>query len=129
VTTPSPRPLQPAGNIRAARAFAIRQLLEVAMNNRDETIREKLLERLTAVNVDARNLAVEVTGGTLVVRGSVPAEDQRQRAMEALAGAHTIEILVRPVAPIDSEDGRGRSPSTGTSAESAHHGRHQTDPT
>ena len=27
------------------------------MNKRDETIREKLLERLSAVDVDARNLA------------------------------------------------------------------------
>ena len=99
------------------------------MNNRDETIREKLLERLTAVNVDARNLAVEVANGMLMVRGSVKTEEERLRAMEALAGAHTIEIAVRRVAPIDSTDGRGRSPVTGTSAESAHQSRRQTDPT
>ena len=99
------------------------------MNNRDETIRDKLLDRLTAVGVDARSLAVEVVHGTVIVRGSVPSEEQRQRATEALIGVHSLEIAVRPVAPSDSDDGRGRSPITGTSAESAHHSRHQTDPT
>ena len=99
------------------------------MNTRDETIREKLVERLTAVDVDARNLAIEVVTGTVIVRGSVPTEQQRERTMEALAGAHSIEIVVRPVAPSDSADGRGRSPLTGTSAESAHQSRRQTDPT
>jgi hypothetical protein len=99
------------------------------MNNRDETIREKLLERLTAVDVDARNLAIEVETGTVIVRGSVPTEQQRQRTIEALAGAHSIEIVVRPATPNDSADGRGRSPLTGTSAESAHQSRRQTDPT
>ena len=80
------------------------------MNNRDETIREKLLERLTAVDVDARNLAIEVVTGSVIVRGSVPTEQQRERTIEALAGAHSIDIVVRPVAPSDSADGRGRSP-------------------
>ena len=47
------------------------------MNNRDESIRGKLVDRLAAVGVDARNLAVEVTGGTVNVRGSVPSEGQR----------------------------------------------------
>ena len=99
------------------------------MNNRDETIRGKLLDRLTAVDVDARNLAIEVANGMVIVRGSVPTEDQRQRTIEALAGAHSLEIFVRPVAPVDSDDGRGSSPVTGTSAESAHQSRRQTDPT
>ena len=39
------------------------------MNNRDETFRDKLLDRLTAVGVDARGLAVEVETGTVIVRG------------------------------------------------------------
>jgi BON domain-containing protein len=99
------------------------------MNTRDETIRGKLLDRLTAVDVDARNLAIEVANGMVIVRGSAPTEDQRQRTIEALAGAHSLEIFVRPVAPVDSDDGRGRSPVTGTSAESAHQSRRQTDPT
>jgi hypothetical protein len=99
------------------------------MNDRDELIRGKLLDRLTAVSVDARNLVVEVAAGLVTVRGSVPTEDERLRALEALIGAHTLEIIVRPVAPADSADGRGRSPTTGTSAESAHQSRHQTDPT
>ena len=99
------------------------------MNNRDETIREKLIQRLTALDIDTRNLAIEVTTGSLIVRGSVPTEQQQTRAIEALAGAHSIDIIVRPVAPTDSDDGRGRSPLTGTSAESAHQSRRQTDPT
>ena len=57
------------------------------MNKRDETIREKLLERLSAVDVDARNLAIEVATGSVIVRGSVPTEQQRTRTIEALAGA------------------------------------------
>jgi osmotically-inducible protein OsmY len=36
--------------------------------------------------------------GRVVVSGSVPSEEQRERAIEALAGAHDIEIFVRPVA-------------------------------
>jgi hypothetical protein len=98
------------------------------MNERDEMIRGKLLDRLTAVGVDARNLVVEVAGGMVTVRGAVPTEDERQRAIDALIGAHTLDIAVRPAAPSDSLDGRGRSPTTGTSAESAHQSRHQTDP-
>lgn len=97
------------------------------MNERDEMIRGKLLDRLTAVDVDARNLVVEVAAGVVTVRGGVPSEDERQRAIDALIGAHTLEISVRPAVPSDSLDGRGRSPTTGTSAESAHQSRHQTD--
>jgi hypothetical protein len=99
------------------------------MNNRDETIRDKLLDRLAAVGVDARSLALEVVNGTVIVRGAVPSEEQRQRAMDALIGVHSLEIAIRRGAPSDSDDGRGRSPVTGTSAESAHYSRRQTDPT
>jgi osmotically-inducible protein OsmY len=81
------------------------------MNNRDETIGVKLLDRLTAVGVDARCLAVEVVGGTVNVRGAVPSEDQRQRATDALIGVHSLEIAIRPVAAVDGDDGRGRSPT------------------
>ena len=70
------------------------------MNHRDETIREKLVERLAAVSVDARDLAIEVETGRVIVSGSVPSAEQRERAIEALAGAHDIEIFVRPVAPV-----------------------------
>jgi hypothetical protein len=99
------------------------------MNNRDETIREKLLDRLAMLGVDARNLAVEVEQGMVIARGSVPSEEQRQRAVDGLIGAHELQITVLPVAASDSEDGRGRSPVTGTSADSAHQSRRQTDPT
>jgi BON domain-containing protein len=74
------------------------------MNHRDETIREKLTG-LTAAFVDARNLAIEVETGRIVVSGSVPSEEQRDRAIEALAEAHDIEIFVRPVAPVDPGGG------------------------
>ena len=97
------------------------------MTSRDDGIREKLLERLTAMDIDARNLAIEVESGQVVVRGSVPTEEQRARLLEGFAGVHAIDVFVRKVAPLDSADGRGRSPVTGNSAESAHESRHQTD--
>lgn len=99
------------------------------MNQRDELVRGKLLDRLTAVGVDIRMVKMEVAQGEVVVRGFVPSAEQKARALEALAGAHSVELSVREVAPSDSEDGRGRSPLTGTSEESAHQSRHQTDPT
>lgn len=98
------------------------------MNRRDEAIRGKLLDRLTNAGVDARNLAVEVEQGIVIARGSVPSEEQRQRVLEALVGAHDLQVSVRAVPPTDSEDGRGRSPVTGTSADSAHYSRRQADP-
>jgi hypothetical protein len=115
-------------NNRRFRTFESAEPPEDPMNNRDETIREKLLDRLTTLGVDARNLAVEVEHGMVIARGSVPNEEQRQRAIDALIGAHELQIAIRPVAPSDADDGRGRSPVTGTSAESAHQSRRQTDP-
>src|SRR4029450_1836537 len=105
-----------------------RERPEDPMNNRDETIREKPLARLATLGVDARNLAVEVEHGMVIARGSVPNEEQRQRAIDALIGAHELQIAVRPVATSDSDDGKGRSPGSGTSGESAHQSRRQTDP-
>lgn len=99
------------------------------MNERDEMVRGKLIDRLTAVGVDARMVSVEVNEGQATIRGSVPSAEQRERALEALAGAHAIELEVWDVPPSDSDDGRGRSPLTGTSEESAHQSRHQTDVT
>lgn len=69
------------------------------MSDRDEAIRSKLLERLAAVGVDARNLKVEVDGGQVAVQGAVPSEDERRRAVDALIGVHTLEISVRPTNP------------------------------
>src|SRR5258708_37870823 len=90
---------------------SIRTTPEDPMNNRDETIRDKLLDRLTAVGVDARSLVVEVESGTVIVRGAVPSKEQRQRAADALIGVHSIEIAIRPAATRDGDDGRGRSPT------------------
>lgn len=64
------------------------------MNNRDELIRTKLLERLTCVDVDIRRVTLEVDHGEVNVRGVVPSTEQRSRALEALAGAHSIELQV-----------------------------------
>ena len=59
----------------------------------------------------------------------VPSEEQRRKLASALAGAVNVDcrVDVIPVAPSDSLDGRGRSPLTGTSADSQHESRHQTD--
>jgi osmotically-inducible protein OsmY len=74
-------------------------LMEVTMSDRDEAIRTKLFDRLTAVGVDARNLKVDVDGGLVAVQGAVPSEDERRRAVDALIGVHTLEISVRPSEP------------------------------
>ena len=73
----------------------------------------------------------------MIVKGAVPTEEQRRRLAAILAAIladtaldHSIvecQVHVVPVAPSDSSDGRGRSPLTGTSADSAHESRHQFD--
>lgn len=82
------------------------------MNNRDELIRSKLLDRLTSVNVDIRMVALEVNHGEVNVRGAVPDVEQHSRALEALAGAHSIELQVRDMPPVDSADGGGQTDRT-----------------
>jgi hypothetical protein len=104
------------------------------MNPQDERIRGAVNDSLTAANVDVRNLAIEVTGGRVTVRGSVPSTQQQERMTsvlrQCLDGSTVLEcdVVVHDVAPTDSLDGRGRSPLTGTSADSAHESRHQLDP-
>jgi len=104
------------------------------MNTRDEKIRNALNDSLTQSNVDVRNLAIEVLDNNLIVKGTVPAEDQRgqlqllvQHCVGQGLSLATFDVAVRAVAPSDSQDGRGRSPVTGTSADSAHESRHQLD--
>jgi hypothetical protein len=103
------------------------------MNEADEKVRDAITDTFTKRGIDARNLAVEVRGGAVSVSGSVPSEEQREKVAPALAaaapeaGAARISVSVAPVPPSDSLDGRGRSPVTGTSADSAHESRHQLD--
>lgn len=100
---------------------------------RDEKIRAVVHDALTHSNVDARNLAIESVDGRLIVKGTVPSPDQQEQV--ALLLRHCADqgvsvdcnVSVLPVAPSDSLDGRGRSPVTGTSADSAHESRHQLD--
>ena len=101
------------------------------MDRRDEELRDAIADRLTQANIDARSLSVEVEGGSIRITGSVPSGEQRQRLQSMLAGAINVDCRVDivPVAPSDSLDGRGRSPLTGTSADSQHESRHQTDKT
>ena len=103
------------------------------MNRADENIRDAITDGLTRASIDARNLAVEVRDGSVSIKGMVPTEEQRRRLAKVVDATvigipqPLIEVNVLPVAPIDSEDGRGRSPVTGTSADSAHESRHQVD--
>lgn len=104
------------------------------MDKDDEKIRDDMLAGLHEAAIDARNLAIEVRGGVARVIGSVPTEEQKARIARAVGVAAgtpeaVIDVRVVPVPQSDSSDGRGRSPLTGTSAESAHHSRHQIDPT
>jgi len=104
------------------------------MNPQDEKIRAMVNDALTAANVDLRNLAIEVTNGHVFVRGTVPSAEQQERTAGVLrrcvdrSTPLECEVGVRDMAPSDSLDGRGRSPITGTSADSAHESRHQRDP-
>ena len=75
------------------------------MNERDERVRGKLIDRLVAVGVDPHMVSVEVNAGEAVIRGSVPSAEQRERALEALAGAHLIELEVWD-APSGNQDMR-----------------------
>lgn len=103
------------------------------MNAQDEKIRGRLNDTLTANGVDVRNLAIEVVNGHALVKGTVPSTDELERLVGLLrrsveqTASIDCEVSVLPVAPSDSEDGRGRSPVTGTSADSAHESRHQLD--
>lgn len=101
------------------------------MNSRDEKIGNALTGSLTQSNVDTRNLAIEVVSNNLVVRGTVPSEDQRaqldllvRHCVDQGLSLATFDVSVISVAPSDSADGRGRSPVTGTSADSAHESRY-----
>ena len=104
------------------------------MNSRDEKIRNALTDSLTQSNVDIRNLAVDVVNNNLVVKGTVPSEDQRaqlellvRHCVDQGLSLATFDVSVIAVAPSDSADGLGRSPMTGPSADSAHESRHQLD--
>jgi hypothetical protein len=117
-------------------AAAFIQLVEASWENdmiqRDEDIRNAITDDLTRTSVDARNLTVEVRDGHIFVVGSVGSDDSVQRLLKVLKGygdARTVacDVKVMPTVPSDSVDGRGRSPVTGTSADSAHESRHQLD--
>ena len=103
------------------------------MNPHDEKVRDALHDTLTRANVDTRNLAIEVVDGCLIVKGTVPSTDQQEQMMVLLSHCADqglsleCDVSVLKVAPSDSLDGRGRSPVTGTSPDSAHESRHQLD--
>ena len=105
------------------------------MIERDEHLRNAITDVLTKTNVDARNLAVEVVDGSVTVKGTVPTRDALERVRHLLSdgrfGTRPVhcEIAIKAVPPSDTPDGRGRSPDTGTSADSAHESRHQLDKT
>ena len=102
------------------------------MNREDEKVRDIVTDAFTRGGIDGRNLAVEVVNGRVTVEGSVPTAEQRDRIGAVLENATSaigvIRVGVVPAAPSDTADGRGRSPLTGTSADSAHESRHQRDP-
>ena len=104
------------------------------MNPADEDLRNAITDAFSRQGIDARNLAVEVAAGAVSISGSVPSDEQRGLVPPAVASVvpdgKTVQIAVTviPVPPTDSADGRGRSPLSGTSADSKHESRHQRDP-
>jgi BON domain len=104
------------------------------MDRDDENIRDAIVAGFKAASIDARNISVEVRGGVARVSGSVPTEEEKARIPKAAGVAAgtpeaVIDVRVVPVPPSDASSGEGRSPLTGTSAESAHRSRHQIDAT
>ena len=103
------------------------------MNRADEQIRDEITDEMTKANIDARNLTVEVVAKAVIVKGTVPDTDQRDRLARVVAASSVSDctlqwdVTVEGVLPPDSADGRGRSPVTGTSADSRHQSRHQLD--
>jgi hypothetical protein len=103
------------------------------MIERDEKLRGRINDALVQANVDTRNLAIEVVDGHVLVKGTVPSTEQGACLAEVLRlhlDSNTsldCEVGLRQVAASDSVDQRGRSPVTGTSADSAHESRHQLD--
>jgi len=92
---------------------------------RDEKVRAAVHDALTHSNVDARNLAIESVDGRLIDQQAQVAVLLRHCADQGISVEAEVSVLA--VAPTDSLDGRGRSPVTGTSADSAHESRHQLD--
>jgi hypothetical protein len=105
------------------------------MNERDEALRNTITDTLTQMSIDSRNLAVEVVDGVVILKGTVGSEESLRRLQKVLAGGKfgsrpiQCDVGVMAALPSDSLDGRGRSPATGTSADSAHESRHQLDKT
>lgn len=105
------------------------------MIERDEKLRGHVNDALIQAKVDTRNLAIEVVDGHVLVKGTVPTTEQGARLADVLRDCLDSKtsldcaVGVREVAGSDTADGRGRSPVTGTSADSAHESRHQLDRT
>jgi hypothetical protein len=103
------------------------------MNARDEAIRNDLNDTLTRAGVDVRNLTIESVDGQLILRGTLPSLEQQEMLARLLQAppdgvvALDCDVGLLRVEASDTADGRGRSPITGTSSDSAHESRHQLD--
>ena len=75
------------------------------MTRADEKIRETLTDRMTEADIDARNLTVEVAGGSVCIKGTVPDTDQRDRLARLVASSQVSDttlqwdVAIRPVPP------------------------------
>lgn len=59
------------------------------MNREDEKVRDRIADAFTQNDIDVRSLVVEVNNGAVMVTGSVPTAEQRDR----------VETVVASVAP------------------------------
>lgn len=72
------------------------------MNRADEQIRDTLADRMSEADIDARNLTVEVAGGALSIKGTVPDNAQRDRLARLVAASQVSDrtlqwdVAVRP---------------------------------
>lgn len=72
------------------------------MNRDDERLRDAVTDGLARAGIDARTLTIDVIGGAVIIRGSVPTQDKRRRLGQAVAAAvpglaWRIDVAVRPV--------------------------------
>ncbi|MCX7364853.1 MAG: BON domain-containing protein [Alphaproteobacteria bacterium] len=83
------------------------------MNRDDERLRDAIMDGLARAGIDAHALTIDVIGGAVIIRGSVPTDDKRRRLGQAVATAvpglaWRIDVTVQPIATRESAGARSR---------------------
>lgn len=92
------------------------------MNRDDERILDAIVQSFARAGIDARNLAVDVIGGAVLVRGSVQTRAERVLLGQLISAAMPdlawrIAVGVRPAVP-EASPGSSSRPATHPAYES-----------